>query len=238
MGNNIKKTVLVFTIFSLFLTSCEEINLDDTLNKAGLSEAEIAMGLREALKVGTDTSVNLTSKVDGFFKNELIKIVMPEEAKAVESRLRSIGLGKLVDDAILSMNRAAEDAAPQAKDIFVDAITGITIEDAKGILFGDSVAATNYLKGKTFDNLFSLFAPSIKNSLEKVNATKFWKDVFDTYNRLPLVTPVNSNLEQYVTDKALGGLFFVVSQEEQNIRKDPVARVNDILKKVFGELDK
>jgi hypothetical protein len=239
MRNNTIFKALVFSFVCLFsFSACEEVNLDDVLNDASLSEDEIALGLKEALKVGTDTSVSLTSKVDGYFKNELIKIVMPEEAEVVENTLRDLGLGFLVDDAIESMNRAAEDAAPLAKDIFVDAITEMTIEDASNILFGDSVAATSYLKSKTSSKLLNLFQPIIKNSLEKVGATKYWKDVIDRYNQIPFITKVNPNLEEHVTNEALDGLFVVVSQEEQSIRKDPVARVNDILQKVFGELDK
>ncbi|MGZ5245251.1 MAG: DUF4197 domain-containing protein [Bacteroidia bacterium] len=225
-------------ILGLFLfTSCEGLELPEPT--AGLTEAEMVAGLKEALKVGTDTSVKLTSRVDGYFKDKAIKILLPEEAKKVESTLRSLGMGSLVNELILKLNRAAEDAAIEAKPIFVDAITGMTITDGKAILFGDSTAATKYLNTKTYTQLEDLFQPKIKASLQKVGATSIWNEVFTTYNDLPTTfTKVNPNLDEYATEKALDGLFYKVSQEELDIRSDVTARVSETLRKVFGELDK
>jgi hypothetical protein len=201
----------------------------------GLSNEDIVAGLKEALSVGARNSADKLSSVDGFFANAAIKVLMPEEAKKVESTLRNLGMGNLVDKAILSMNRAAEDAAKSAAPIFVDAIKTMSIQDAVGILRGTDTAATSYLKGRTTANLTAAFRPVIESALQKTNATKYWKDVFETYNKLPTTfNKVNTDLSGYVTDKALSGIFFQVAIEEQKIRKDPAARVTDILKKVFG----
>ncbi len=159
---------------------------------------------------------------------------MPKEAKSVEDKLRGLGQGKKVDEAIESMNRAAEDAAEGAKDIFVKAIKAMTIQDAMNILKGEDDAATKYLSKSTRTELTNKFKPVIKVSLDKVGATKHWNTVFSTYNKIPMVTKVNPNLEEYVTNKALDGLFIQIAKEELNIRKDPAARVTDLLKKVFG----
>lgn len=210
------------------------------INKAkgggsSLSNEEIISGLKEALSVGANNSSRKLSAVDGFFANAAIKILMPEEAKKVESTLRAAGMGGMVDKAILSMNRAAEDASRSAAPIFVDAIRKMSFQDALGILKGADTAATSYLKGKTTPALTAAFKPVIDSALEKTNATKYWKDVFETYNKLPTTfKKVNTDLSGYVTDKALTGLFFQVAQEEQKIRKDPAARVTDVLKKVFA----
>lgn len=204
-------------------------------NGGGLSNEDVVAGLKEALSVGAKNSADKLSAVDGFFGNAMIRVLMPEEAKKVESTLRNLGMGSMVDKAILSMNRAAEEASKSAAPIFVDAIKSMTIGDAFGILKGNDSAATTYLKGKTTASLTSAFKPVIESALEKVNATKYWKDVFETYNKLPTTfNKVNTDLSGYVTEKALTGLFYQVSLEEQKIRKDPAARVTDILKKVFG----
>lgn len=201
----------------------------------GLSNEDIVAGLKEALSVGARNSADQLSSVDGFFANAAIKVLMPEEAKKVESTLRSIGMGNMVDKAILSMNRAAEDAAKSAAPIFVDAIRSMSIQDAVGILRGTDTAATSYLKGRTTASLTEAFRPVIETSLQKTNATKYWKDVFETYNKLPTTfNKVNTDLSGFVTDKALTGIFYQVAIEEKKIRKDPAARVTDILKKVFG----
>ena len=199
-----------------------------------LSEEEIGKGLKEALNSGVKKGVTQLNKADGYFKDPQIKIPMPEEAKKVEEKLRSLGQGKKVDEAIESMNRAAEDAAEGAKDIFVAAIQGMTLTDAMSILKGEDDAATKYLNKATRVELTKKFQPVIKVSLDKVGATKHWKTVFGTYNKLPFVDKINPNLEEYVTDKALNGLFIQVAKEELLIRKDPLARVTDLLKKVFG----
>ena len=207
------------------------------LNKkgGGLSTEEIAAGLKEALSVGAQNSSDKLSAVDGFFANAAIKVLMPPEAKKVETALRNVGMGKMVDDAILSMNRAAEDAAKSAAPIFLDAIKGMTFQDAMSILRGSDTAATSYLRGKTLAALTAAFRPIIEGALEKTNATKHWKTVFDTYNKLPTTfNKVNPDLAGYVTDRGLSGLFYQVAAEEMKIRKEPAARVTETLKKVFG----
>ncbi|SEO64141.1 DUF4197 domain-containing protein [Niastella yeongjuensis] len=201
----------------------------------GLSTDEIIAGLKDALSVGATNSATKLSAVDGFFANAAIKVLMPPEAQKVETALRAAGMGKLVDNAILSMNRAAEDASKSAAPIFVNAIKSMSISDALGILKGSDTAATGYLRGKTTAALTTAFRPIIDTALQKTSATSYWKTVFDAYNKLPLVkNKINPDLAGYVTEKSLGGMFFQVAQEEQKIRKDPAARVTDILKKVFG----
>lgn len=204
-----------------------------TGSKDSLTTNDVIAGLKEALETGTNRSVQKLSAADGFFKDAVIKVLMPDEAKKVESTLRKFGMGKQVDDAILSMNRAAEDAAKDAAPIFVNAIKSITIQDAWGILKGGDSSATRYLRERTTVSLVEAFRPVIEASLEKVNATKHWNTVFTTYNRFSK-DKVNTNLAAYVTERALFGIFFQVAQEEMKIRKDPVARTTDILKKVFG----
>lgn len=202
---------------------------------SNLTNDEIIAGLKEALSVGANNSSSKLSAVDGFFANAAIKILMPDEAKKVESALRTAGMGSMVDKAILSMNRAAEEASKSAAPIFIDAIKQMSFQDALGILKGADTAATSYLKGKTTPALTAAFKPVIDAALEKTNATRYWKDVFETYNKLPTTfKKVNTDLSGYVTDKALSGLFVQVAQEEQKIRKDPAARVTDVLKKVFA----
>ena len=202
-------------------------------SNTNLSTEEISKGLKEALQIGAEKGTQKLSAVDGFFKEAAIKILMPEEAKQVEQKLRNMGMGRLVDDAILSMNRAAEDAAKSAAPIFINAIKQMSIQDAVGILKGNDFAATDYLKNKTATSLTEAFRPVIEASLKKVEATKYWNTVFTTYNRFS-THKVNTDLPAYVTEKALAGIFYQVGQEEQKIRKDPVARTTDLLKKVFG----
>lgn len=243
------KTLLAIAVlFSLSATAQESTKKENGLfkkansvlnkvkggNGSSLSTDEIVAGLKEALSVGANNSSQKLSAVDGFFANAAIKVLMPEEAKKVESTLRNAGMGSMVDKAILSMNRAAEEASKSAAPIFLDAIKGMSFQDALGILKGSDTAATSYLKGRTSTALTTAFKPVIESALEKTNATKYWKDLFEAYNKIPLTKKVNTDLTGYVTDKALGGLFFQVAQEEQKIRKDPAARVTDVLKKVFG----
>ena len=219
---------------------------DSTLNKAadklaktsggsgsGLSNDDIISGLKEALRVGTDSSSKKLSKMDGFFGDAAIKILMPAEAQKVEKTLRSVGMGKLVDKAILSMNRAAEDAASGVGDIFWNSIKQMSITDGLQILKGGDFAATNYLKKMTTAELTAKFKPVIEGSLTKTDATKYWNDVFSNYNKFSS-DKVNPDLIGYVTEKALAGLFHNISLEEQKIRKDPAAQVTGILQKVFG----
>lgn len=210
------------------------LNAASRYNKDTLSTSTIADGLKEALRTGTERGVTKLSASDGFFKDAVIKILMPEEAKKVEQRLRSIGLGKQVDNAVLSMNRAAEDASKSAAPIFINAIKRMTIRDAAGILKGGDFAATTYLKDRTTNNLTEAFRPVIEQSLARVNATKYWNTIFSTYNRFS-TQKVNTDLSAYVTEKALSGIFHEIGLQEQKIRKDPAAQTTALLKKVFGK---
>ncbi|GAB2654038.1 DUF4197 domain-containing protein [Flavihumibacter cheonanensis] len=195
---------------------------------------QIAAGLKEALSVGAANSTSRLSAVNGFFSNAALKILMPPEAQKVESTLRSIGLGSVVDKAIQSMNRGAEEASKSALPIFKNAIQQMTINDAVGILKGGDFAATNYFKEKTNLALTEAFRPVIESSLKQVDATKYWNDVFSAYNKVSR-TPVNTDLTAYVTEKAIAGIFHELALEEQKIRKDPAARVTELLKKVFAQ---
>ncbi len=198
-----------------------------------LSNDDIISGLKEALRVGTGNSSKKLSNLDGFFGDAAVKILMPEEAKKVEKTLRNVGMGKMVDKAVLSMNRAAEDAASGVGNIFWDAIKGMSITDGLKILRGGDFAATDYLKSVTTRELTEKFKPVIEAALVKVDATRYWDDVFTNYNRFSK-DKVNTDLTAYVTEKALSGMFYNIGLEEQKIRKDPAAQVSDILKKVFG----
>jgi hypothetical protein len=198
-----------------------------------LTNAEVIDGLKTALRLGTDSATNKLSAVNGFYKDALVKIVMPPEAQKVEKTLRDVGFGGVVDKAVLSMNRAAEDASKYVGNIFIDAIKQMTIQDAFSILRGGNTAATDYLKEKTTAQLTAAFKPIISKSLDKTDATKYWSDVFSTYNRFAN-KPVNTDLTAYVTEKALNGLFYKIGLEEQQIRENPAARVTAILKKVFA----
>ncbi len=211
--------------------------LDKTFSSgssSGLSNDDIVSGLKEALRVGTDSSSKKLGAVDGFFADAAVKILMPEEAKKVESSLRKLGMGSLVDKAVLSMNRAAEDAATGVGNIFWTSIKQMNVQDGLKILRGGDFAATDYLKQTTTAQLTEKFRPVIETSLAKTDATKYWKDVFSNYNRFS-ASPVNTDLTAYVTEMALKGLFYHISLEEQKIRKDPAAQVTGILKKVFGK---
>ena len=201
---------------------------------ASLSNDDIIKGLKEALTIGTGNSAKSLNKADGFFANAAIKILMPEEAKKAEKTLRQFGMGSLVDRAVLSMNRAAEDAAGGISTIFWDAIKGMTLTDGLSILRGGDFAATDYLKKNTTAQLTEKMRPVIEQSLAKVNATIYWKDVFTAYNKLSK-QPVNTDLSAYVTERSMTGIFYSIGQEEQKIRKDPAAQVTDLLKKVFAK---
>jgi hypothetical protein len=202
--------------------------------QGSLSTSDVISGLKEALNNGVNNGTAKLSSIDGFFANAAVKILMPPEAEKVEKTLRNIGLGKEVDNAILSMNRAAEDAAKSAAPIFLNAIKQMSISDAWGILRGGDTAATAYLRKTTTISLTNAFKPVIEISLEKVDATKYWNTVFTNYNKFAL-NKINPDLSSYVTDKALYGIFYEIGQQEMQIRKDPVARTTDILKKVFGK---
>ena len=231
----IKLFGLLLSISLVF--GCE---ITDILTDSGLggpTETEVIMGLKEALQIGTIKGVDVVGQADGYFKNAVIKILMPEGAQSVVNTLRDLGLGNLVDQAVLSINRAAEDAASAAKPIFVNAIKQMTIADAWTILRGDDNAATNYFKSKTSQQLYNAFKPKIETSLDKVGATRHYGDVMETYNQIPFVQPVNTDLSDHVTNKAIDGLFHMIEQEEKNIRTNISARVTDLLRKVFGAQD-
>lgn len=202
-------------------------------SSGNLSSDEIVSGLKEALSLGAEKSGDKLSKTDGFFKDAAVKILLPKEVQDVEKKMRMLGMGKLVDNAVLSMNRAAEDASKSAAPIFLSAIKKMTVTDALNILRGTDTAATGYLRKSTTPELVASFRPVIEESLKKVDATKYWTDVFTTYNRFSS-KPVDTDINSYVTTKALDGLFYYVAQEEVNIRKNPAGRVTDVLKKVFG----
>lgn len=236
-----KKIITLLIVVACF-GQAEAQGLKGLLNKAkdvvskpgSLSNDDIVSGLKEALSVGAQKGANSLSQVDGFFANAALKILMPPEAQKVESTLRKVGLGKQVDEAILSMNRAAEDACKSAAPIFVNAIKQMSIQDALGILKGNDTAATGYLRTKTTSQLTEAFRPVIEKSLAKVDATKYWNSLMTSYNKIPFQKKINPDLSAYVTEKALSGIFYQVGEEEKSIRKDPVARTSEILKKVFG----
>jgi len=203
--------------------------------QSGLSETKVASGLKEALKIGTQNTVNLTGKTDGYFKNEAIKILMPEKLKTLETGLRAVGYGPKVDEFILSMNRAAERAAPSAKQIFWDAIGAMSFDDAKKILGGGETAATEYFRGKTSDQLTTAFRPIVEKATNEVGVTRQYKDLVGRYQAIPFAKSESLDMDHYVVGKALEGLFHVLGEEEKKIRTNPTARVTDLLKEVFGK---
>lgn len=230
-----KKLSLILCLFLFPFLGCDTAKsiLNNVGGNGNLSNADVVQGLKEALRVGTDSSTYHLGLLNGFFKDDMIKILMPPEAQKVEKTLRDVGLGSVVDKAILSMNRSAEDATKYVGNIFLNSIKQMTIQDAFGILRGGDRSATDYLKRTTSDQLTAAFKPIVSKSLQFTDATKYWKDVFSAYNRFSS-TPVNTDLTAYVTQKTLDGLFYHIALEEQQIRKDPAARVTDILKKVFA----
>ncbi len=233
-----KKYPLILLIL-LGLASCDlEQLIMGTPTAESISEQEAAQGLKDALSVGISRGAETLTQVDGYFGNPAIRIPWPEDAIKIANTLRNMGLGSEVDKVELALNRAAEDAAAKAKPIFIDAIRQMTIRDAMNILFGPEDAATQYLRNTTTDALTRVFRPVIENSLNKVNATKYWDDAISLYNQIPLVQKMNPDLAGYVTEKALDGLFYTVAQEEKKIREDPLARTTDLLKKVFGYYDR
>jgi hypothetical protein len=229
-----KKVLILIVLVQIFsCTTLQQAGAFPSGNTANTQQSQIAEGLKQALTIGTQNSTNRLSAVDGFFKDAAIKILLPPEAQNVEKTLRNFGLGSLVDKTILSINRAAEDAAKSATPIFVNAIKQMTISDAIGILRGGDFAATNYFKDKTTGALTDAFKPVISKSLNKVDATKYWSDMFTAYNKFS-AKKVPTDINVYVTQKAIDGIFYEVGLEEQKIRKDPAARVTDLLKTVFG----
>jgi hypothetical protein len=205
-----------------------------TTSVSGLTNTEAANGLKEALIQGISKGSDQASQTDGFNLNRLIRIPFPPDAQKMANTLRSIGLGSQVDKFELSLNRGAEDAAKSAKPIFINAIKQLTFTDVWNILTGQKDAATQYLKRTTTSQLTTAFMPIMQQSLNKVDATKYYTTLSSTYNKLPLVTPVQTDLNQYATGKAIDGLFTLIAQEEADIRENPVARTTSLLKKVFG----
>lgn len=235
----IKKT-LAFAIL-LSALSCGE--LQQVVNQlpqgqtSGIGNAQIAEGLRQALNKGIDKQVSQLTQVDGFFKNERVRIALPEELQKVDRTLRDIGLDRLADEGLKVLNRAAEDAVGEATPIFVNAVQGITFNDAKNILLGSDNAATQYLKGATRSELYDKFNPVIKNSFEKVGADKIWSSLIIEYNNLPLTQNVNPDLTDYVTTEALEGVYTMIAVEEREIRNQASSRTTDLLRKVFALQD-
>jgi hypothetical protein len=203
--------------------------------KGNLSDAKIGSGLKEALKIGAENTVNLTGKTNGYFLNQAIKILMPEKLRTLEKGLRVVGYGPQVDDFVLSMNRAAEKAAPFAKQIFWDAIGEMTFDDVRKIWSGNETAATDYFKGKTTDKLTAAFRPVVNKAMNEVGVTRQYKELVGRYESIPFVKKETFDLDHYVVTKALDGLFHVLGEEERKIRTNPQARVTDLLKEVFGK---
>ncbi|MCB9448251.1 MAG: DUF4197 domain-containing protein [Flavobacteriales bacterium] len=243
-----KKSHIMAALFcGLALQACSQKLLKDLEKTAGgdlgdilktekpLTEDEVARGLREALEVGTNNSSGKASAIDGFNKNPLIHIPFPPEAEKMEEKLRAIGMGKQVDEFTLTLNRAAEEAAKKSAPIFIDAIKKMTITDAMGILKGSNNQATSYLQEKTTSQLHDTFKPVVHDATESVNLTKYWSPLIQAYNKIPMVEKMNPDLDEYVTQQAMDGLFKLIAQEEEKIRTNPAAQVTDLLKRVFGK---
>ena len=233
-----KKLLCLVTVF--ILTSCAELqDIASQLPQSGygITNTEIASGLRQALDFGIDKQVTKLTQEDGFFKNELVKITLPAELQKVDKTLRDIGLGNLADQGLKVLNRAAEDAVKEATPIFVSAVKEITFNDARNILLGQDNAATKYLLGKTKSQLYAKFNPVITNSLDKVGANQIWSNIIERYNSIPLTRNVNPDLTDYVTTEALNGVYTMIALEEKDIRTDISARTTMLLKRVFSLQD-
>lgn len=235
------RKALVLGAVVLLIASPASAQLDRILKglglgqQSGLSGAKIASGLKEALQIGTKNAVKLTGRTDGYFRNEVIKILIPEKLQTMEKGLRLVGYGSQVDEFVLGMNRAAERAAPHAKKIFWDAITDMTFDDARKILAGSDTAATEYFQVKTTDKLTTAFRPVVDKAMNQVGVTQQYKALVSRYEAIPFVKGETFDIDQYVVDKSLEGLFFVVGEEERKIRTDPTARATDLLKEVFAK---
>ena len=233
----------LFFVLAIALSTTTFAQFDKILNDAKkvldpskpLTSAEVSSGLKEALINGITKGTDLTSKLDGYYKNPEIKIPFPPDVKKVEDKLRQLGMGSDVDKFVMTLNRGAEDAAKEAKPIFISAIKQMTIDDAFSILKGHPDAATQFLKKTTTVQLKEKFKPIVQTSLDKVSATKYYGDLVGNYNRVPFVSKVNPDLNEYATDMAIQGLFTMIAKEEKSIRQDPAARTTDLLKKVFGQ---
>lgn len=240
------KKLLFIAILGASLSTQAQLNLNKIKQKvetktatsttatSSLSNDEIIKGLKEALSVSIKNAGASASALDGFNKSDLIRIPFPAEAQKMENSLRKVGFGSKVDEFEVALNRAAEEAAKEAAPLFLQAITSMSVNDGLSILKGEDDEATNYLKKATSDSLYAVFKPIIQAALIKVNITKYWSPLADKYNKIPLTTKVNPDLEDYTTKKAMEGLFTLLAQEEKKIRDQPAARVTDILKKVFN----
>jgi len=231
------KRLLFVVSFAIALSGCDVLQqLPSTVGTGVVSEAEAGQGIKEALSQGLSGAVLQLNKEDGFFKDAFYKILLPPDAKKIENTLRDLGMGKVVDKAILQINRGAEDAAGYAKPIFADAIKNMTLQDAIGLVKNGDTSATHFFRQKTTSQLMAAFLPVIKSSLDKVQATKYYGDIVNTYNNFPTTfKKINPDLAGYVTERATVALFDLVAKEELNIRNNFVARTTDILKKVFGQ---
>ncbi len=227
------KKIIAVLFLSIALSSCDV--LSNLPNVGGVTEAEAGEGIKEALSQGLVKAVLKLNKEDGFFADAFYKILMPPDAQKVVNTLRDLGMGKMVDKAILSINRGAEDAAGYAKPIFVDAIKSMTLSDAIGLVKNGDTSATHFFRVKTTDKLTAAFMPVIKTSLDKVDATKYYGDVISTYNNFPTTfKKINPDLASFVTNKATNALFDLVAKEELNIRQNIAARTTELLRRVFG----
>lgn len=232
---------LSIVLFALLCFSCSELKdfTDNLPDKSGkLGQDQIAQGLKEALNKGIDKQVSKLTETDGFYRNELVKILLPEELQKVERGLRSVGLGSLADEGIKALNRAAEDAVSRSTPIFVNAIKEMSFADAKSILLGDERAATTYLEGKTNTKLYDEFNPVIKKSFGRVGADEIWSNLISRYNSLPMVEKVNPDLTDYVTESALEGVYTMIGEEEKIIRNNVSERTSSLMKRVFALQDK
>ena len=229
------KKIYVAISFAFLLSGCEVLqNLPTSIGS--VTENEAAQGIKEALGQGLTGAVLQLNTTDGFFKDALYKVLLPPDARKIENTLRSVGLGSLVDKAILQINRGAEDAAGYAKPIFADAIRNMTLQDAIGLVRNGDTSATHFFREKTTDKLIAAFLPVIKASLDKVEATKYYGDAINKYNNFPTTfRKINPDLASFVTAKATDALFDLVAKEEKNIRTNIAARTTDILRKVFGQ---
>lgn len=229
------KKLITILLLSVALSSCEILTNLPTGTGGGVTETEAADGIKEALGQGLVKAVLQLNKEDGFFKDALYKVLLPPDAKKIENTLRDLGMSKMVDKAILQINRAAEDAAGYAKPIFVDAIKSMTLSDAIGLVRNGDTSATHFFRVKTTDKLIAAFLPVIKSSLDKVEATKYYGDIVNTYNNFPTtIKKINPDLPSFVTTKATDALFDLVAKEEVNIRQNIAARTTELLRKVFG----
>jgi uncharacterized protein DUF4197 len=245
LKEDVMKKIILLAVFLCFVvTPATRAGFFDNLlkgitkgeSKSGLSDSTIISGLKEALSVSTKKAVTSVSQVDGYYENPLIKVLLPEKIQSAAKLLRKAGFGKTVDEFELSMNRAVESAAPEAADIFIGAIGEMSFDDARGILAGDDTAATAYFKDKTSGRLFDIFKPIVSKSMDNVNATKYYKDMVSKYTAvIPFSSMESLDLDEYVTNKGLDGLFLMMAEQEKKIRQNPVERTTDLLKTVFGQ---